>query len=127
MWDAAFTVIFSGGGGRDGESEGLGLLIRILLKTLWNFIVSLVASVVVFAFQLPGFLASFQAGWLSGAVFFCVAVVGAVALVFTYLSLLCAAGAATTYAVVSFASVAGSNRLTEEQRRRRRQERLHYD
>lgn len=126
MWDAAFTALFSGGSGRDGESEGLGLLIRILLKTLWNFIVSLIASVVVFAFQLPGFLASFGTGWISGTAFFCVAVVGAVALVLTYLSLLCAAGAATTYAVVSFASVAGSNRLTQEQRRQR-QERLHYD
>lgn len=69
-----------------------------------NFASGAVMSVVVFASALPGLIRSYKPGFLSGALFFLVALLGAVSAAAAFIGALAAAGAGAAYGVVSIAA-----------------------
>lgn len=80
------------------------------------------ASVIIFVFQLPSFVWSYQPNMVSGMAFFLIAAVGAVSVVAGFLLALYGAGAAAVY---SIATINPNHRLG--QGNRRRPIRHHYD
>ena len=69
-----------------------------------NFASGAVMSVIVFASALPGLIRSYRPGFLSGALFFLVALLGAVSAAAAFVGALAAAGAGAAYGVVSIAA-----------------------
>lgn len=59
FWDTIWSVI----AGR--ERNAVGMLIQLILTALINFTSGLLCSVVVYGFQLPWLLQSYQPGWVS--------------------------------------------------------------
>lgn len=79
---------------------------------------------VIFIFQLPSLLWSYQPSLLGGLAFFVIAVVGAVSVLASFLLALYAAGAAAVY---SIATINPNQRVGFGAARRRRNIRYHVD
>lgn len=79
FWDVMFGV---GGGRRDEEL--VATLLRWLGQIMMNFTIGLVSALFSFAFSLVGMLWEYKVSYLSGALFFAVAMSGASAMVFTF-------------------------------------------
>jgi hypothetical protein len=120
FWDSIFTVLNS------RDKDWLYLLLQLLFTAITNYTVGALVAVVVFAFSLPGLLASFAPSWPSALAFFAVSLVGAAAMVATYLAMLYAAGGAVVYTAASFASVQRA-RLAQGGGAPRQRLRHHYD
>lgn len=84
----------------------------------------MLASVVIFIFQLPAVLWSYQPSLVSGLAFFLIAVIGAISVLASFLLALYGAGATAIY---SMATLSPGTRLQYGRRRPRNNLRYHMD
>lgn len=99
LWDGIMRALF----GRE-ERHPVVVIVELIVTAVVNFASGAVMSVFVFAAALPSLIRSYRPGFLSGLLFFFVAVLGAVSAAAAFVGALAAAGAGAAYGVVSIAA-----------------------
>merc|ERR1719324_1560089 len=100
FWDVMFGV----GGGRGRDEELLGTMLRWLGQIMMNFTIGLVSALFSFMFTLVSMIWEYKASYLSGLLFFLVAMSGASAMVATFIGGMYATAAGGVYALIQSSS-----------------------
>jgi len=123
-----FWDVMLGTGGRGRDEELLGTLLRWLGQIMMNFTVGLISALFSFMFALVSMIWEYKASYLSGILFFAVAMSGASAMVATFIGGMYATAAGGVYMVIKSSSNAA--RLegggARERARMRYEQRRHY-
>ena len=93
LWDAFYSIMLS------RESDALGRLLGLLLMVCINFTTGMLTSLIFFVFALPGMIAAFQPGVVSGVLYFALATLGGASVIVTFLGLLYGGSVTFVYAV----------------------------
>merc|ERR1719502_1812261 len=117
FWDVMFGV---GGGRRDEEL--LVTMARWLGQIMMNFTVGLISALFSFMFSLVGMIWEYKASYLSGLLFFFVAMSGASAMVATFVGGMYATAAGGIYMAIQ----GGARHARLEGGRQRAQQRMRY-
>jgi len=118
FWDVVFGM-----GGRGRDEEIYVTIIRWLGQIMMNFTVGLIAALFSFTFTLISMLWEYKVSYLSGLLFFLVAMSGASAMVATFIGGMYATAAGGLYAVIK---ASNDNARLEGGRGGRRQQ-VRYD
>merc|ERR1719399_1068189 len=117
FWDVMFGV-----GGRGRDEELYVTLLRWLGQIMMNFTVGLVSALFSFMFSLISMIWEYKASYLSGLLFFLVAMSGASAMVATFVGGMYGAAAGGVYALIQ----GGARHARLEGGRAARQQRMRY-
>jgi len=98
FWDVMFGV-----GGRNRDEELVATLLRWLGQIMMNFTVGLVSALFSFMFSLISMLWEYKTSYLSGILFFAVAMSGASAMVATFVGGMYATAAGGVYMLIQSA------------------------
>ena len=125
-WDVMFGI----GGRGNRDEELLGTLLRWLGQIMMNFTVGLISALFSFCFALVSVIWEYKASYLSGLVFFLVAMTGASAMVATFVGGMYATAAGGVYMAIKTAQnqqrlEGGRRRAAPQYVRNNRYE--HYD
>lgn len=124
FWDVLFGV---GGGSRDEEL--VVTIMRYIGQIIMNFSIGLLSALFSFAFSLVSMLWEYKVGYISGFIFFLVAMSGASAMVATFIGGMTSVAVGGVYAIAQSASNNARLRGGDERRRpqmRYQQPRQHY-
>ena len=116
FWDVMFGL-----GGRRDEELAVTLL-RWLGQIMMNFTVGLISALISFMFSLISMIWEYKASYLSGLLFFAIAMTGASAMVATFVGGMYATAAGGVYALIQGAHA----RRLEDGGAARRQQRMRY-
>merc|ERR1719378_752434 len=99
FWDVVFGV-----GGRSRDEELYVTLLRWLGQIMMNFTIGLVSALFTFSFTLISMIWEYKASYLSGLLFFLVAMSGASAMVATFVGGMYATAAGGVYMIIQSSS-----------------------
>eukprot|EP01024_Parvocaulis_polyphysoides_P054113 TRINITY_DN544_c3_g1_i1.p1 TRINITY_DN544_c3_g1~~TRINITY_DN544_c3_g1_i1.p1 ORF type:complete len:291 (-),score=23.27 TRINITY_DN544_c3_g1_i1:285-1157(-) len=120
MWDAIFQLL------NNREEDWMIRLVQLVLTGIMNFTTGMFLSVILYIIGLPKLIWSYNAGWVSGFVFFLISFLGALAVVVSFLLAMFGAGSVFVYAAAK--NIESRGRLGyNSQRRRLNYNRRHYD
>merc|ERR1719152_469640 len=127
-----FWDVMLGAGGRNRDEELLGTILRWLGQIMMNFTIGLVSALFSFMFSLVSMIWEYKTSYLSGILFFAVAMSAASAMVATFVGGMYATAAGGVYMLIQNAERArlegrGGPRQPQRMRYEQRGRYAHYD
>lgn len=113
FWDVVFGV-----GGRSRDEEWFAVLLKWIGQIIMNFSIGLISALFSFGFTLVSMIWEYKVGYISGLLFFLVAMSGASAMVATFIGGMASVAVGGVYAVAKSAS--NNQRLRDREGRRPR-------